>query len=61
MFKKFRMNLLQALRRIRHDDRGGEVLEWALIAGGISIVCLVLIGSYGSKVLARWQSVNTSM
>jgi Flp pilus assembly pilin Flp len=43
------------------DERGGEVLEYALIAGLIVIAAIAVIGSVGTKVLARWQSVNASM
>ena len=53
--------LLQIVPRLSRDERGGEVIEYALILGMIIVVCIVAITSYGSKVLARWQSVNSSM
>ena len=43
------------------DERGGEVLEYALIAGLIVVAAIAVITSVGSKVLARWQSLNSSM
>jgi Flp pilus assembly pilin Flp len=43
------------------DERGGEVLEYALIAGLIVIAAIAVIGSVGTKVLARWTSVNDGM
>ena len=43
------------------DEQGGEVLEYALIAGLIVVAAIAIIGSVGSKVLARWTSLNTSM
>jgi len=43
------------------DETGGEVLEYALIAGLIVIAAIGLIGKVGSKVLARWNSLNSSM
>jgi len=43
------------------DDRGGEVLEYALIAGLIVVAAIAVITSVGGKVLARWQSLNSSM
>jgi Flp pilus assembly pilin Flp len=43
------------------DEQGGEVIEYALIAGLISIAAIVTITSVGTKVLARWNSVNSSM
>jgi Flp pilus assembly pilin Flp len=43
------------------DEQGGEVLEYALIAGLIIVGAIVLITSVGSKVLARWTSLNDSL
>ena len=43
------------------DEQGGEVIEYALILGIIVVVSLAVIGSVGTKVSARWTSVNSSM
>ena len=43
------------------DEQGGEVLEYALIAGLIIVGAIALIASVGDKVLARWTSLNTSL
>jgi len=43
------------------DEQGGEVLEYALIAGLIVVAAIAVIGSVGTKVLARWGSLNSSM
>jgi Flp pilus assembly pilin Flp len=43
------------------DERGGEVLEYALIAGLIVVAAIAVIGAVGTKVLARWNSLNSSM
>jgi Flp pilus assembly pilin Flp len=43
------------------DDCGGEVLEYALIAGLIVVAALAVIGSVGGKVVANWSSLNSSM
>ncbi len=43
------------------DETGGEVIEYALILGLIIVVCITAVGAYGTKVLARWTSVNSSM
>ena len=48
------------LRKLWTDQQGGEVLEYAIILGVIAIATLSLVTAYGSKVLARWQSVNSS-
>jgi pilus assembly protein Flp/PilA len=49
------------LRRLVRDDHGGEVLEYVLIAGLIVVATIVVIGSVGTKVLARWNTVNNGM
>ena len=48
----------RALRALLADERGGEVIEWALVAGLIVIAAIAVIGAVGTKVLARWNSVN---
>ena len=42
-------------------DKGGEVLEYALIAGLIVVAAIAVIGTVGTKVLARWTSLNSSI
>lgn len=43
------------------DEQGGEVLEYALIAGLIVVAAIATISAVGGKVLARWTSLNTGM
>ena len=47
--------------RLMVEDQGGEVLEYALIAGLIVVAAIAAIGVVGTKVLARWNSLNSSM
>jgi pilus assembly protein Flp/PilA len=47
--------------RFVRDEQGGEVLEYALIAGLIVVAAIAIIGAVGTKVLARWTSLNSSM
>jgi pilus assembly protein Flp/PilA len=42
-------------------EQGGEVLEYALIAGLIVVAAIAMIGAVGNRVLARWTSLNSSM
>jgi Flp pilus assembly pilin Flp len=49
------------LTKLVKDEQGGEVLEYALIAGLIVIAAIAVIGSVGTKVLARWNSLNAGM
>jgi Flp pilus assembly pilin Flp len=51
----------QAFVNFLSDDRGGEVIEYALILGLIVVAAIAVIGAVGIKVLARWTSVNSSM
>jgi Flp pilus assembly pilin Flp len=43
------------------DEFGGEVLEYALIAGLIVVASIGVIGKVGTKVLARWGSLSSSI
>jgi Flp pilus assembly pilin Flp len=49
------------MSRLVRDEQGGEVLEYALIAGLIVVAAIAVITSVGTKVLARWNSLNSSM
>ncbi len=47
--------------RVLKDDSGGEVLEYALIAGLVVVGAIAMITCVGSKVVARWNSVNSKV
>lgn len=49
------------LARLCRDDRGGETLEYALIAGLICVAAIAVLGKVGGKVLGRWNSLNSSL
>ena len=49
------------LKPFFQNEAGGEVIEYALILGLIIVTAIAIISAVGSKVLARWQSVNSSM
>ena len=53
--------LFDRLNAVLIDDAGGEVLEYALIAGLIIVAAIAVITSVGTKVLARWTSLNGSL
>jgi pilus assembly protein Flp/PilA len=53
--------LKNTFARLLKDEQGGEVLEYALIAGLIIVAAIAVITSVGSKVLARWTSLNSSL
>ena len=49
------------LKKLVKDETGGEVLEYALIAGLIVVAAIAVIGTVGTKVLARWTGVDSSL
>jgi Flp pilus assembly pilin Flp len=57
VMKKAFKNLVS---KLVSDERGGEVLEYALIAGLIVVAAIASISAVGGKVLARWNSLDSS-
>ena len=53
--------LCDSLRRFARDERGGECLEYALVAGMITVVALGAIAAVGEKVKAYWQQLDAAM
>jgi Flp pilus assembly pilin Flp len=53
--------LNRLLGKLLQDERGGETIEYALIAGLIIVGTIAIISTVGNKVLARWSSVNGSL
>jgi len=53
--------MILGMKKVLRDEQGGEVLEYALIAGLIVVGAIVLITAVGDKVLARWTSLNSSV
>jgi len=53
--------LLAAFGKLIRDEQGGEVLEYALIAGLIVVAAIAIIGAVGTKVVAKWSSLDSSM
>jgi Flp pilus assembly pilin Flp len=52
---------LNLVAKMLKDEQGGEVLEYALIVGLIVVAAIAAITSVGTKVLAKWNSLNSSM
>jgi Flp pilus assembly pilin Flp len=53
--------LTSTFRRLVTDDSGGETIEYALVLGLIIVTAIAVIGAVGTRVVARWTSVNSSM
>jgi Flp pilus assembly pilin Flp len=47
--------------RFVRDEAGGEVIEYSLILGLIIVACIGVLGAFGTKVLARWNSANGTL
>jgi Flp pilus assembly pilin Flp len=47
--------------RLAADESGAEILEYVLIAGLIIVGTISVVAAFGSKVMARWTSVNASI
>ena len=57
-----RSHVMKALlKKLVRDEQGGEVLEYALIAGLIVVAAIAVITSVGGKVLAKWTSLDSSL
>jgi Flp pilus assembly pilin Flp len=53
--------MIRLASRALRDDRGGEVLEYAMVAGLIVVGAIGVITCVGTKVLAKWNSINSSI
>ena len=49
------------LKKLVKDEQGGEVLEYALIAGLIVVAAIAVIGTVGQKVVAKWTAVGNGL
>ena len=54
-------SLLNQLCCLYRDESGGEVLEYAIVTGLIVMAAISVIAKVGTKVLARGNSLNSSM
>ena len=55
------MKVYSLFSKLVRDEQGGEVLEYALIVGLIVVAAIAAITSVGTKVLARWTSLDGSL
>ena len=49
------------INRLVKDEHGGEMLEYALIAGLIVVACIALIVTVGGKIQTVWTNVSTGL
>lgn len=55
------VNLLVRVRALVRNDEGQDLIEYALIAGLISIVAVVAIGDAGTKISQIWDGIVTAL
>ena len=48
-------------KRFGHEETGQDLIEYALLAGLISIVCVLAIQAAGTKVSQLFDNVKTSI
>lgn len=48
--------MMRLAARFRNDDRGATVIEYALIAGFLSIAIVVIVGEIGTEVNTLFTS-----
>jgi Flp pilus assembly pilin Flp len=53
--------MMSNVPKLFYDETGGEVLEYALIAGLIVVAAIAVIGAVGGKVVAKWTSLNSKL
>ena len=51
----------RTLGRFVRDERGAEVVEYALVAGMVSVIAMGAISAVGGKVLNYWKSLDQAM
>ena len=51
----------ELLAKLRRDEKGATVIEYALIAALISVAAIVAFNSLGSKVSSTMSSVSSSL
>ncbi len=55
------MKLFPLLKKLRGDTEGATMIEYALIAGLISVVAIVALTSVGTGVTGKMNSVATEL
>ena len=55
------MNLLYRLRSFSRNEEAQDLIEYALLAGLISIVCVLVVQGAGQKVSALFSKVSASI
>lgn len=54
-------SLLARLRALKRDDRGQDLIEYALLAGLIALGSVLLLGQAGDQVEAIWTQIVAAL
>ena len=54
-------DLRKLLSLLPNDERGGEVVEWALVSGLLLAAVIVAVGSLAGKLIDRWSAADTGL
>jgi Flp pilus assembly pilin Flp len=49
------------LKRLMSEDRGQDVIEYALLAAGISVVAIPTVPAVGTAVGSAWTNIQTQV
>jgi pilus assembly protein Flp/PilA len=55
------VNLLNRLRALVRNDEGQDLIEYALLAGLITLVAVVAIGDAGTEVGRIWDNIYAAL
>ena len=55
------LSLLTRLRALTRDDRGQDLIEYALLAGLIALGSVVLLGQAGTQVASIWTQIVSAL
>lgn len=53
--------MLRLIRDLKSDDRGVTMIEYAMIAGLISVVAITLLTAMGTSVSNIFSSINSAL
>jgi pilus assembly protein Flp/PilA len=53
--------MMQVLKDFLADETGATAIEYGLIAAGISLAIIAAVNGIGTKLNARFTSINTSL
>ena len=61
MFKQSTQAICTAIGRFAADEGGATAIEYALIASGVSVAIVGIIGGLGSNVKTMFNNVSTAL